>query len=178
MNKVPDGKRAQILTMLCEGSSMRSISRVVDVSINTVDRYLILAGEACAAFHDRTVKAVHSKRVQCDEIWSFCYSKASNTGAEGSRIGRGDVWTWTAIDADSKLIISWMVGNRDAEIARLVAPRAMIVEACRGPEIPGPPPASLLEIPPAQLPVLPLIVLYRISIVPPPELLIAPTPPI
>jgi IS1 family transposase len=65
------------------------------------------------------VRGVRSKRVQCDEIWSFCYSKQSNTPAAGSRIGRGDVWTWSAIDADSKLIIAWMVGDRDAEAASL-----------------------------------------------------------
>src|SRR2546427_5067416 len=116
MNRVPDGKRAHILTMVCEGSSMRSISRVVDVSINTVDRYLILAGEACAAFHDRTVRGVQSQRVQCDEIWSFCAMKektAKKKGAERPE-GVGDVWTWTAIDADTKLIIGWLVGDRGA----------------------------------------------------------------
>ena len=119
MNKVPAGKRAQILSMLCEGSSMRSISRVVDVSINTVDRYLILAGEACAAFHDATVKDVHAKRVQCDEIWSFCAMKEKTAKAKGADRpeGAGDVWTWTGIDADTKLIIGWFVGDRDAGCA-------------------------------------------------------------
>jgi IS1 family transposase len=117
MNKVPDTKRAQILSMLCEGSSMRSISRVVDVSINTVDRYLILAGEACAAFHDRTVKDVHSKRVQCDEIWSFCAMKEKTAKGAERPDGVGDVWTWTGIDADTKLIIGWLVGDRDAGCA-------------------------------------------------------------
>jgi IS1 family transposase len=98
---------------------MRAISRVCDVSLNTVDKLLVDAGNACAAFHAANVVNVKAKRVQCDEIWSFCYSKQSNTPAEGSRIGRGDVWTWTALDADSKLIISWMVGDRDAEAASL-----------------------------------------------------------
>src|SRR6516225_4121265 len=98
---------------------MRAISRVCDVSLNTVDKLLVDAGSACASFHDATVRNVRAKYVQCDEIWSFCYSKESNTPAEGSRIGRGDVWTWTALDADSKLIISWMVGDRDAEAASL-----------------------------------------------------------
>ena len=98
---------------------MRAISRVCDVSLNTVDKLLVDAGNACAAFHAATVIGVKAKRVQCDEIWSFCFSKQSNTPAEGSRIGRGDVWTWTALDADSKLIISWMVGDRDAEAASL-----------------------------------------------------------
>jgi IS1 family transposase len=119
MNKLPTQKRVQILSMLCEGSSMRSISRVVDVSINTVTKLLVDAGEACATFHHETVQGVRSKRIQCDEIWSFCYSKASNTGAAGTRIGRGDVWTWTALDADSTLIISWLIGGRDADAANL-----------------------------------------------------------
>jgi IS1 family transposase len=117
MNKLPLEKRVQILSMLCEGSSMRAISRICDVSINTVTKLLVDAGNACAAFHFETVRGVRCKRVQCDEIWSFCYSKASNTPPAGTRIGRGDVWTWTALDADSKLIISWMVGDRDADTA-------------------------------------------------------------
>ncbi|MEW6269941.1 MAG: IS1 family transposase [Thermodesulfobacteriota bacterium] len=119
MRKLPAVKRSQILAMLCEGSSMRSISRVVDVSINTVDRYLVLAGEACAAFHDRTVRNVAAKRVQCDEIWSFCAMKEKTAKAKGSERpdGVGDVWTWTAIDADSKLMIAWLVGGRDAGYA-------------------------------------------------------------
>jgi IS1 family transposase len=119
MNKLPTQKRVQILSMLCEGSSMRAISRVADVSINTVTKLLVDAGEACAAFHFEKVQGVRCRRVQCDEKWSFCFSKQVNTSAEGSRLGRGDVWTWTAIDADSKLIISWMVGDRDAESASL-----------------------------------------------------------
>jgi IS1 family transposase len=117
MNKLPTHTRAQILSMLCEGSSMRSISRVVDVSINTVTKLLVDAGEACAAFHAEKVQGVKAKRVQCDEIWSFCASKESNTKAENRRKGHGDVWTWTAIEADSKLIISWLVGDRDAMAA-------------------------------------------------------------
>lgn len=117
MNKVPESKRIQILSMLCEGSSMRSISRVVDVSINTVTRYVILAGGACGEFHDKTVRGVKSQRVQCDEIWSFCGMKEKAAKAKGAERPEdvGDVWTWTAIDADSKLIVSWLVGGRDAE---------------------------------------------------------------
>jgi IS1 family transposase len=97
---------------------MRSISRVVDVSINTVDRYLVLAGEACAAFHHRTVRDIRSRRVQCDEIWSFCGMKEKTAKARTVRpAGVGDVWTWTAIDADTKLVIAWLVGGRDAGYA-------------------------------------------------------------
>jgi IS1 family transposase len=119
VNKVPAAKRAQILAMLCEGSSMRSIARVCDVSINTVARYVTLAGEACAAFHDKTVRGVSSQRVQCDEIWSFCGMKEKTAKAMGPDrpAGVGDVWTWTAIDADTKLVIGWLVGGRDAGCA-------------------------------------------------------------
>jgi IS1 family transposase len=118
MNKLPLAKRVQILSMLCEGSSMRSISRVVDVSINTVSKLLEDAGKACAAFHDETVRGVAAERVQCDEIWSYCYAKTKNvSAAKAAPEGAGDVWTWTALDADSKLIVSYLVGGRDAEYA-------------------------------------------------------------
>lgn len=115
MNKLPLETRVQILSMLCEGSSMRSISRVTGVSINTVSKLLVDAGNACAAFHDKAVRAVPSKAVQCDEIWSFSYAKNKNVKfAKAAPEGAGDVWTWTAIDADTKLIVSWHVGDRSA----------------------------------------------------------------
>jgi IS1 family transposase len=118
MNRLPREARIQILSMLCEGSSMRSISRVADVSINTVSKLLIDAGEACVAFHDKKVRGVKARRVQCDEIWSFIYAKAKNTAtAKRQDLAYGDVWTWTALDADSKLIISWLVGGRDGDYA-------------------------------------------------------------
>ena len=117
-NKLPLAKRVQILSMLCEGSSMRSISRVVDVSINTVSALLVDAGKACAAHHDETVRGVRSKRVQADEIWSFCYAKQKNVAtAKAAPEEAGDVWTWTALDADSKLIVSYLIGSRDAGCA-------------------------------------------------------------
>lgn len=113
MNKLPLEKRVQILTMLVEGSSMRSVSRVCGVSINTVTKLLVDAGTACAAFHDEKVRNVAAKRVQCDEIWSFAYAKNKAVGtAKAAPEGAGDVWTWTGIDADSKLIVSWHVGDR------------------------------------------------------------------
>ena len=97
---------------------MRSISRVVGCSVNTVTKTLIEAGEACAIFHDETVRNVKSERVQCDEIWSFCYAKQKNVKtAKAVPEEAGDVWTWTDIDADSKLILSYKVGGRDAEYA-------------------------------------------------------------
>jgi IS1 family transposase len=116
MNKLPLETRVQILSMLCEGSSMRSVSRVTGVSINTVSKLLVDAGQACAAFHDAMVRNVSAKAVQCDEIWSFNYAKKKNVKfAKAAPEGAGDVWTWTAIDADSKLIVTWHVGDRSAE---------------------------------------------------------------
>ena len=118
MNKLPLAKRIQILSMLVEGSSMRSISRVADVSINTVSKLLAEAGEACLAIHDEQVRNVPSKRVQYDEIWSFCYAKQRTVAtAKAAPEEAGDVWTWTAIDADRKLIISYLAGGRDAGYA-------------------------------------------------------------
>jgi len=97
---------------------MRSISRVVGVSINTVTKLLVQAGEACAAYHDETVRNVEARRVQCDEIWSFCYAKQKNVKtAKAAPEEAGDVWTWTALDADSKLIVSYLVGGRDSQYA-------------------------------------------------------------
>ncbi len=115
MSKLPLDKRVQILQMLCEGSSMRSISRVVGCSINTVTKLLEGAGKACREFHDQNVVGLKSKRIQCDEIWSFCYTRAKNLPlAKKAPQGAGDVYTFTAIDPDSKLICSFVVGERDA----------------------------------------------------------------
>ena len=122
MNKLPPAKRAQILTLLCEGMSMRSIERTVGCSINTVSKLLQEAGEAALAYHDRHVRGVKSQRVQCDEIWSFVHAKAKNA-PKSKRAGDptiGDCWTWTALDADSKLLISYQVGGRDAEYALML----------------------------------------------------------
>lgn len=118
MNRLPVAKRAQILSLLCEGSSMRSVSRIIDCSINTVSRELVVAGEACAEFHDLTVRGVKSVRVQCDEIWSFVAMKEKAAKMKKHRAaGVGDVWTWTGLDADTKLVISWRIGDRGAEDA-------------------------------------------------------------
>lgn len=120
MNKLPLNKRVQILQMLVEGSSMRSISRVVDVSINTVSKLLVEAGEACLAYHDENVHGLTCERIQCDEIWSFCYAKEKNApSAKKAPVFAGDVWTWTSLCADTKLICNWFVGGRDAEYAEL-----------------------------------------------------------
>jgi IS1 family transposase len=118
MNKLTLDKRVQILNMLCEGSSMRSISRVVGISINTVVKLLVDAGKACAAYHDEHVRNLKCKRIQCDEIWAFCYAKQKNVETAKKVVyGASDVWNWTSLDADSKLICNWVVGSRDASYA-------------------------------------------------------------
>lgn len=97
---------------------MRSISRVVGCSINTVTKLLVEAGEACAAYHHETVRNVEASKIQCDEIWAFCYAKKKNVPtAKAAPEFAGDVWTWTALDADSKLIVSYLVGGRDSGYA-------------------------------------------------------------
>ncbi len=118
MNKLPIATRAQMLSMLCEGASMRSVSRLADVSINTVAKLLVDAGRFCAGFHDAKVRGVKGKRVQVDEIWSFTAAKAKNVASMKTPVmGAGDTWTWTAIEADTKLIVSHFVGGRDGECA-------------------------------------------------------------
>lgn len=111
-------KRIQILHMLVEGASLRSITRVVGVSINTVTKLLVEAGKACSAYHDEHVRGLKCQRVQCDEIWAFCYSKERNIPAEHKgELGFGNVWTWTALCPDTKLMVSWVSGDRDAGYA-------------------------------------------------------------
>ena len=118
MNKLDIKIRVTILNMLVEGSSMRSISRITGVSINTVTKLLEDAGKACAAYHDVTVRNVKVQHVQCDEIWSFCYAKDKNVAAaKAAPEGAGDVWTWTAIDRDHKMILPFEVGDRSGATA-------------------------------------------------------------
>ena len=118
MNKLSIEKRAMILMLLVEGNAMRSVSRIADVSINTVTKLLVDAGVVCAEYQNEHLVNIKSKRVQCDEIWSFCYAKEKNVApAEKGILGYGDVYTWTAIDADTKLAISWLVGRREYEYA-------------------------------------------------------------
>lgn len=120
MNKLPIAKRAQILGMLVEGNSLRATSRLADVSINTVTKLLVDVGAACAVYQNGALRNLSSKRIQCDEIWSFVYAKDKNVKhAKAAPSDAGDVWTWTAIDADSKLMVSWMVGERDGKTASL-----------------------------------------------------------
>ncbi len=119
MNKLDTKKRVQILQMLCEGSSMRSIARIMDVSFNTAVKLLIDAGNACSEYQDKVFHNLQCKRIQVDEIWSFCYCKDKNVPEDKlGQFGFGDVWTFTAICADSKLVPSWRVGKRDLEDAK------------------------------------------------------------
>ena len=116
MNRLPLDKRVLILNMLVEGSSMRAISRVADVSINTVCKMLADAGPVCAQYHDEMVRSVDVRRVECDEIWSFCYAKQKTVNeAPTAPDGAGDVWTWTAIDVDTKLMLAYEVGDRSLD---------------------------------------------------------------
>ena len=118
MNRLSVKKRSEILHLMCEGTSLRATSRLTGVSINTVSKLLVDAGNACAAFHDDAVRGVKAKRIQCDEIWSFTYAKQKNVEtAKAAPEGAGDTWTWTALDSDSKLIVSCLEGGRDAGYA-------------------------------------------------------------
>jgi len=115
MNRLSTEKRAQIIGMLVEGNSMRSVSRMANCSINTVTKLLVDVGQACAEYQDKALRNLTCKRIQYDEIWSFCYSKEKNVPEEHrGEFGYGDVYTWTAMCADSKLILSFLVGRRDA----------------------------------------------------------------
>lgn len=119
MNSLPLAKRAHILSLLVEGNSLRAAARIADCSLNTVTKLLVNVGTACAEFQDRTLRNLPCKRVQCDEVWSFVGAKQKNVPAQlKGAFGIGDVWTWTAICADTKLIASWMVGTRDGEAAK------------------------------------------------------------
>ncbi|MGO9319188.1 MAG: IS1 family transposase [Solirubrobacteraceae bacterium] len=116
MNRLGTEKRAQILGLLVEGNSLRATTRLAGVSINTVSKLLTDIGDVSTAFQDVTLVNLPCKTIQCDEIWSFVYSKAKNVPADRQgEFGVGDVWTWTPIDADTKLVPSWFVGQRNAE---------------------------------------------------------------
>jgi IS1 family transposase len=115
MNRLPITRRAQIVSRLSEGNSLRATARMADVSFNTVVKLLLDVAEKCEQYQDEHVRGIKAKRIQCDEAWSFVYAKAKNVPeAHKGEFGYGDVWTWVALDADSKLAISWAVGRRDA----------------------------------------------------------------
>ena len=99
-------------------NKLPSEKRVCDVTLNTVSKLLVSAGTVCEAFHDKTVRGLQTANLQCDEIWSFCYAKRRNVANLKSYVeGAGDVWTFTALDRDSKLIVSWFAGDRTGGVA-------------------------------------------------------------
>ena len=116
MNKLSIEKKAQVVSCLVEGMSIRSTVRITGAAKNTVTKLVVDLGKACADYQDKTLRGLNCKRIQCDEIWSFCYSKEKNVPEDHKgELGYGDVYTWTALDPDTKLIASFMVGKRDAE---------------------------------------------------------------
>lgn len=128
MNRLANQERARILHLLCEGQSIRATARLTGASKNTITKLLVDAGMACAAYHDRVLRNLPCKRVQFDEIWSFIYAKQANVQTTKAAAGTaGDIWTWTALCADTKLLVSYYVGDRGyrsaVEFTRDVADR-------------------------------------------------------
>ncbi len=116
MNRLPVERRALIVSLLTEGNRLRATSRIAGISINTVTKLLVDVGEACANYQSRTLRNLEIKRVECDEIWAFCYAKQKNVPEDFKDTpGYGVVWTWVAIDADTKLVPSWLVGARTTQ---------------------------------------------------------------
>jgi len=112
-NRLSTERTGQIISCLVKGMSIRGTVRVTGAAKNTVTKLLVDLGQACAEYQDLTLRNLDSTTVQCDEIWSFCYSKQKNVPQEFKGTpGYGDVWTWVAIDADTKLVPSWLVGER------------------------------------------------------------------
>jgi IS1 family transposase len=135
MNRLPITKRVAVISALVEGCSVRSTVRLTGVAKNTILRLLADVGAACAKYQDEAIRNVAAKRVQIDEIWSFVGAKQKNVTPENAMRGAvGDVWTFVAIDADTKLVLSWLVGLRDAgcatdfmqDVARRVANRIQL----------------------------------------------------
>jgi IS1 family transposase len=115
MNKLPDATRAAIVRCLVEGTSIRSTARITGTAKATVLKLLVEVGEFCSVYQDFALRGLSCSRLEVDEIWAFCGAKAKNA----KQPGQGDVWTFTCIDPDSKLMVSWLVGSRDAETASM-----------------------------------------------------------
>ncbi len=113
MNKLTTAKRVQVVSALVEGNSIRATVRMTGVAKNTIVKLLAELGRVCAEYQDKTLRGLPCQRIQCDEIWSFVYAKQKNVPVEKKHTGAGDAWTWVAIDADTKLVVSWLVGDRD-----------------------------------------------------------------
>src|SRR6266436_4968932 len=118
MNRLSIEQQTRVVAALVEGNSIRATVRMTGVAKNTVVKLLLDLAEACAGYHDRYVRNLRVRRLQCDEIWNFVGSKAKNTTPEKKAEGWGDTWTWTALDADTKLCVSYLVGGRDAGWAK------------------------------------------------------------
>jgi IS1 family transposase len=118
MNTLTIDERIRVVAALVEGNSLRSVSRMTGIARNTITKLLVDLGEACMAYHDAHVRNVRVQRLQCDEIWAYIGAKARNVSAEKKEIGWGDVWTWVGLDADTKLVVSYLVGGRGAGWAR------------------------------------------------------------
>jgi len=120
MNTLNNKQRAQLIAVLVEGNSLRATARICDVAFNTVLKLIPQIGTVCAEYQDKAFRNLKCKRIQCDEIWSFCYAKQKNVPEDKRGLfGYGDVWTWVAMDAETKLVPSFMVGNRDAQSAKM-----------------------------------------------------------
>lgn len=134
MNRLSTAERAKVVAALVEGNSLRATARMTGVARMTIEKLLRDLGAACIAYHDAHVRGLKVRRVQCDEIWSFIGSKEKNTTPEKKAEGWGDIWTWTAIDPDTKLMITWFIGERDqraantfmADVASRVANRVQL----------------------------------------------------
>ena len=119
MNKLSRTKRVEIIRLLVEGMSLRAITRISGVSINTVTKLLVDAGKACSDYQDKAFRNLICRRVQIDEIWAFSYCKEKQVQtAKAAPDGAGDLWTFVALDADTKLVPSWLVGSRDFDTAQ------------------------------------------------------------
>src|SRR5256886_1342733 len=119
MNKLNRARQSQVIAALVEGTSINATVRMTGVAKNTILKLLADLGTACVEYQDRALRNLTSKRIQCDEIWQFCYAKEKNVPEElRGKFGFGDVWTWVAIDADTKLVPTFLLGNRDARAAK------------------------------------------------------------
>src|SRR5438132_1100030 len=113
MNQLNTDRRAQVVRALVEGNSIRATVRMTGVAKNTISKLLIELGNACLDYQDGTMRKLPCKRLQCDEVWAFCHAKEKNVPEKHrGEDGYGDVWTWTAIDAETKLVPCWHVGKR------------------------------------------------------------------
>jgi IS1 family transposase len=118
MNLLSQDERIRIVSALVEGNSLRSVSRMTGIARNTITKLLVDLGEACMRYHDQHVRNVRVRRLQCDEIWAYVGAKQKNASPEKKEIGWGDIWTWVALDADTKLVVSYLVGGRGAVWAK------------------------------------------------------------